>query len=209
VGGELRARKKARTRHDLVDAAMRLFAEQGYEATTIDQIAEAADYSRRTFFLHFRSKEDVVFADVEDSFLKLKARLELAPAGADPWRVAAQVMQDITQEAFDDPAVRADCRLLWYTEPALAGRYHATLVGWESVVAGFLAERWGVDLASGSIDAVEVQFLASTLVAAMRIGGQYEALHEVNFPLAFGHAVRIVEEGVTRHRRPSDPGGDV
>jgi AcrR family transcriptional regulator len=52
-------------RLEVVEHALRLFAEQGYESTTVDEIAEAAGISRRTFFRQFRSKDDVVFADHE------------------------------------------------------------------------------------------------------------------------------------------------
>jgi len=59
-----RERKKRQTRRLIAETAMRLFGEQGYEQTTVAQIAEAADVATKTFFNHFPSKEDVVFADV-------------------------------------------------------------------------------------------------------------------------------------------------
>lgn len=61
-----RERKKRATRQALVAAAVELFEEQGYDRTTISQIAEAADVSERTFYLHFPTKEDVLVGDAEE-----------------------------------------------------------------------------------------------------------------------------------------------
>src|SRR5664280_638338 len=62
----LRERKKAKTRWAIQEHALRLFAEQGYEATTVDQIAAAAEISPSTFFRYFPTKEDVVAYDAFD-----------------------------------------------------------------------------------------------------------------------------------------------
>jgi AcrR family transcriptional regulator len=61
----LRERKKQRTRQQIIDAAMALFAERGYHATTIADVAEAAEVAPRTFFSYFPSKEAVVFHNVD------------------------------------------------------------------------------------------------------------------------------------------------
>jgi AcrR family transcriptional regulator len=65
----LRERKKARTRAAIQQHALRLFKEQGYAATTIEQIAEAVEISPSTFFRYFPNKEDVVMYDDLDPLL--------------------------------------------------------------------------------------------------------------------------------------------
>jgi AcrR family transcriptional regulator len=71
----LRERKKLRTRKAIAVAALRLFAERGYEETTIADIAAVADISPRTFFSYFPSKEDVVFAEIDDRLAEVRERL--------------------------------------------------------------------------------------------------------------------------------------
>jgi len=71
----LRERKKERTRQQIVDAAMGLFAERGYHATTIADIAAAAEVAPRTFFSYFPSKEAVVFHDVDRTLDDLASAL--------------------------------------------------------------------------------------------------------------------------------------
>jgi AcrR family transcriptional regulator len=63
-----RERKKLQTRKLIVTTAIRLFLDQGYEQTTIAQITAEADVAKKTFFNHFPSKEDVLFADVEQYY---------------------------------------------------------------------------------------------------------------------------------------------
>ena len=65
----LRERKKAQTRAAIQSEALRLFREQGYDATTIEQIIEAANVSETTFFRYFPTKEDVVFQDDFDPLI--------------------------------------------------------------------------------------------------------------------------------------------
>jgi len=71
----LRDRKKVRVRAALVEAAMRLFAARGFDGVTVDEIAAAADVSRRTFFRYFPTKEAVAFARREDQLALFREKL--------------------------------------------------------------------------------------------------------------------------------------
>ena len=77
----LRERKKQRTREQIIEAAMALFAERGYHATTIADIARAADVAPRTFFSYFPSKEAVVFHNVDRDLDALASALRDRPPG--------------------------------------------------------------------------------------------------------------------------------
>jgi AcrR family transcriptional regulator len=76
----LRERKKHATRLAIHEAGMRLFAERGFTATTIDAIAEAAGVSRATVFSYFPSKEEIVFGDAAAAIDALAERLRERPA---------------------------------------------------------------------------------------------------------------------------------
>ncbi len=78
----LRERKKMRTRALIQEEALRLFLEKGFEATTVEEIARAAEISPGTFFNYFQTKEDVVFQDDLDPVL-LEA-LQVEPASPGP-----------------------------------------------------------------------------------------------------------------------------
>jgi len=89
----LRERKKVRTHEAIQEHALRLFHEQGYAATTIEQIAEAAEVSPSTFFRYFPTKEDVVMHDSLDPVM-IKA-LEEQPAELSPIQALRATMREV------------------------------------------------------------------------------------------------------------------
>ena len=99
----LRERKKARTRAAIREHALRLFREQGYPETTVEQIAAAAEVSPSTFFRYFPTKEDVVLQDDMDA--RMIEALERQPPGLSPLaavRAAApEVFGDYTEADLD------------------------------------------------------------------------------------------------------------
>jgi AcrR family transcriptional regulator len=78
----LRERKKQQTRETIARVALELFAEHGFEQTTLADIADAANVSKRTIFAYFDSKEDILFCDGPAILELLKQTLEQRPPGA-------------------------------------------------------------------------------------------------------------------------------
>src|SRR5262249_55837462 len=78
----LRERKKQQTRETIERVALELFAERGYEETTLAEIAEAADISPRTIFGYFQSKEDILFCGESGHIEKVEEALRQRPAGS-------------------------------------------------------------------------------------------------------------------------------
>jgi AcrR family transcriptional regulator len=78
----LRERKKQRTHETIARVALELFAERGYEDTTLEDIAEAADVSKRTIFSYYQSKEDILFCDEASIVKEVERTLQQRPPGA-------------------------------------------------------------------------------------------------------------------------------
>jgi AcrR family transcriptional regulator len=95
----LRERKKQKTREAIVKAAYELFAERGFEGTTIADIAEAAEIAPRTFFSYFPSKDDVVFYDFEDAMEMVSSWFRDRDAGVNAIDALRAGISSITDEA--------------------------------------------------------------------------------------------------------------
>ncbi|GAA2734446.1 TetR/AcrR family transcriptional regulator [Streptomyces nogalater] len=96
----LRERKKLRTRRALAETALRLFTERGYDATTLDDLCDAVEVSKRTFFRNYRSKEDVALAADSDLWSAYLDRVAAARLDG-PLLEALRVALDATLEAMD------------------------------------------------------------------------------------------------------------
>jgi AcrR family transcriptional regulator len=119
----LRDRKRARTRRALVEAATTLFARQGYEQTTVAEIAAAADIGTRTFFGYFASKEELLFPEADG---RVQATVDaIATRGVDdePADVLLRALQTVADAGHDLAGSQAELRIrLMQTVPAVRGR---------------------------------------------------------------------------------------
>jgi len=162
----LRERKKARLRVEMTRAAVELFKEQGFDATTVEQIVATVDTSPRTFFRYFGTKEDVLFGDTPDRLRSLRAHLD--GAGDDDPPVAlikdALLEQVLNFTIFDFAQSASDCVKLWMSEAAPRRRYIEIVLEWEGVISNYLARVWHT-----TPDAVECRLTAMALIAAVRV----------------------------------------
>lgn len=138
----LRERKKAKTRSAIQRSALRLFAEQGYEATTVEQIAEAAEVSPSTFFRYFPSKEEVALYDDLDPLLI--GAFEAQPAGLSPIQALRGALRDVFRNiSAEDMAHQWERSQLIFTIPELRMRMLDQVVGTFQLMAELVARRVG------------------------------------------------------------------
>ncbi|MEV8630076.1 TetR family transcriptional regulator [Streptosporangium sp. NPDC051023] len=138
----LRERKKARTRRTIQEQALRLFAGQGYDETTVEQIAEASEVSASTFFRYFPTKEDVV---VQDDYAPLvMAVLAVQPADLAP----IPALRSAVHAAFTQISPEEEARILARTRlqlrhTALRARAVDSMISTIDMLAESLAARRG------------------------------------------------------------------
>ncbi|MFF8842648.1 TetR/AcrR family transcriptional regulator [Streptomyces sp. NPDC015127] len=173
----LRERKKLKTRIAIRKATYRLIAEQGYEATTVEQIAAAAEVSPSTVFRYFPAKEDIVLTDEYDP--AMVAALRARPAGEAPIASLRAVLTEAVSSVAEHEPEELRLRTRLMTEvPALRARMTETLAETSQMLAAPIADRAGRES-----DDLEVRVFTAAVMGALREtmlywaeGGQREDL---------------------------------
>ncbi|MFE9447998.1 TetR family transcriptional regulator [Streptomyces sp. NPDC006739] len=148
----LRERKKRRTREALLLAALELFTTQGYEHTTVDEIAEAVDVSQRTFFRYFAGKEEAAFAVQEMTEEQYVAAVRARPPHEAPMEALRRAVLEGWETIREtvESAVPVELYLRMYrtieSTPALLAAHLRRSAATEETIARILAEREGVDV---------------------------------------------------------------
>jgi AcrR family transcriptional regulator len=164
----LRERKKRATRDAIAASARRLFAERGFDAVTVAEIALAANVSEKTVFNHFAAKEDLVFAGGEARLAQLHADIAGRPPGMsvlDVFRANSEAMLDVVAagESEDRLVVPRIVRGSPVLQERLAARWERDA----EVLAAAIAEATGAD-DDDIVPAVVARALASTLLTIFR-----------------------------------------
>ena len=135
-----REQQRLETRRTLAEHALRLFHEQGFDETTVEEIAAAAGVSQRTFFLHFATKAAAAFPDHEERVTSFSERLGNGAEVRNPLLHLCQVLSSGLDTS--SPMRRTRYRLLDEVS-ALRDEDARTDRDYEDIVAGYLIAAWG------------------------------------------------------------------
>jgi AcrR family transcriptional regulator len=183
----LRERKRRETSERIIEKGLKLFVKNGYEATTLDAIAEAAGISRRTFFYYFKSKEDVLLA-ARDSGFREALRPALLDESPDQSPIAA------VQKCLIKLASRYETResvvfdRLMESTPALRARKEAVFVDTEQILLEAMCELWP---SPGRRDGLRLVAMVAmgTLRLALDKWKQNDAAHPLAYYIRQGFAL--------------------
>jgi len=189
----LRERKKIKTRTAIRDATYDLIEEQGYDATTIEQIADRAEVSPSTVFRYFPTKEDIVLTDEEDALIleELKARPK-----DEPWTESVRaIMQKAVRLGHEQqPEITRLRAHLMAQVPAVRARMMESMSVASHMLAEGIAERTGRD-----VDSLEVRVYTMSVVAGLAEISQYWAENDFQDDLSelLDRALDVLANGLT------------
>ena len=143
----LRERKKIQVREQLIAVATALFDELGFDRVTVDQIADAALVSPRTFFRYFGSKEALLFSDQQELLDALRAAIAAQPPTSSPLDVLRTAVKTLSLDVSMHPE-RHLRRVRMVQSGETVARYERTVLRpqWEQAIAEAIAERLGVEV---------------------------------------------------------------
>ncbi|WP_452746328.1 TetR/AcrR family transcriptional regulator [Streptomyces filipinensis] len=193
----LRERKKIKTREAIRAATYALVEEQGYDATTIDQIAERAEVSPSTVFRYFPTKEDIVLTDEYDPLILEEIRARPAD---EPW---SETMRYVLHRAIefgmdDDLAVSRLRTHLMVQVPAVRSRMMESMSATGRMLCEAIGERTGRDP-----DGLEVRVYAMSLIGALMETSMYwaENDHRDDFAALVDRTLDVMEHGLPHEIR--------
>ena len=197
----LRDRKKERTRRTIERVALDLFEEGGFDGTTIDQIAAAADIAPRTFFHYFPSKEDVVLTDYATRLDRIVAAVQASPSDGAPWSALQAAFMSV---AADYETEREELlrrfRIIQAT-PSVAARNLQIQTTWEDAVTDAVAGWLDLDAATD----LRPRLIAGAALAAMRASLRRWLTDDGSsrLPDHIAYCFDLMETGLGQVSRPS------
>ena len=141
---------------------MELFLEQGFEETTIDQIAEAAGISRRSFFRYFATKEDVVLGGLIDRGHRVRSALIARPPEEAPWAAVRAALLALREEPGAGSETELRIGRMLFEAPSLRTRHLEKHLAWQEMLAPELSRRLRT---TTSLDGPSADHRATAIIA--------------------------------------------
>lgn len=157
----LRERTRRAVRAEIVDAAMSLFLRQGFEATTVEEIAQAAGISRRSYFRYFANKDEAIAEALASIGRTIAQALTQRPPDESPWDALRHAFEPLLEQASADPNAAALARLM-LERPNLQQRKDAS---WQAEIAAALESRLAAD--RGDDTSLRARALAASAIACL------------------------------------------
>jgi AcrR family transcriptional regulator len=181
----LRACKQELVRNAIFDAAIETFAAKGFDETTVEEVAQAAGVSRRSFFRYFASKDDLLAQNVVHYGVALREAITGCPPTFTPLEVLRETVLSVGKQSASHPHT---CRIIEIAQRSASAR-QAHLSRWIEVEDS-VAQAFGERLKSASKDDLRPRLMASLTLSVVNVAiiawfrGEYP-----DFPTAAKHAI--------------------
>jgi AcrR family transcriptional regulator len=182
----LRERKKQQTREKIARVALELFAERGYDETTLADIAEAAEIAPRTIFAYYECKDDILLCEELTFLSELKRRLDERPPGTTTVDTLREFVSSL--EAPDESAKRR--KQIMTANPALQKKMRATHADLEPMLAESIAK----DLGAAPNDIRPLLVAASMTAALTSVSDRIFAAEANGEPMTHEQGMAILDE---------------
>jgi AcrR family transcriptional regulator len=194
-GAQLRERRRRRTAAEIERAALELFSARGFDSVTVDEIADAAHISRRTFFRHYASKDDVLLGDPRrDEQLLLKS-LDNLPPDMSPVDALHTALLELAAELDADAGTTLHRIQVLDEAPKAMATAFTQRQGYLDRLSPIIAERMNVD----EIRDMRPRLIVGTSISAMYVGIWHWLRNSASEPLTavVAEALSAVSAGLT------------
>ncbi|MFI7016695.1 TetR family transcriptional regulator [Streptomyces sp. NPDC050164] len=140
----LRERMRATVRTEVVEVAHRLFTEQGFDKTTVDQIAAEVGLSRASLFRYFGTKEEIVLGRLAESGRRIAEALAARPDDERPWEALRRSFDVLTRMNEQAPEQALSYLRMLQETPSLRAGHHEKQRSWQELLVPEIARRLGV-----------------------------------------------------------------
>ncbi|USX51829.1 TetR/AcrR family transcriptional regulator [Lentzea sp. HUAS12] len=160
---------------EIVETALTLFAEQGYEATTMAQVASRAGVSQRSLFRYFGTKEDLVCGEQEQLGDLLVSTVAAQPPDMSTWDALAAGFTTILTASDHTEQRVLEISTLIFTNPSLRSRYFEKRLKWQRALVPVVEERMGIE--SGEVPDARAVGVIATVFACVDAASELWVLH--------------------------------